>query len=462
MLIGNLSFLSLFILSWYFHLNIFSLTEGVGVRLELLLVAFVINFVNFVLRFLSRKPLVLYDSVIFFVLFYLYFFLRHGVDLAQVEHLKALTIGTSGGTLLFYFLGLSLSLNDQKNFQMSVLSYQYFKTQATMVGFLCLWSIFWVLKIFINFSSNLEAEKLIITNLDGWYQRPGNFLIINAIILAISYINILLASRQHSTKFSKFISLINGLLVFFYLILSVILSQLFGSNNAFVTISGITMGTLIFSFFVLKYDYLHPIQGRAKKYMQILNWRNIKFLLYYGLGCGLIFCSVAILICSYVGIDIWQMRFMNFGEGGVPTSITSRLLILQKDFLPQFDYAPILGDPRVRHILRLERIHSFIGGVVTKLGLLGISLFGMFLVTSLRNIFKKDLFQFDWQRFSTIYLKKLNLFFLFIWLFFIGGLGEVISWIPLWFTMGFCLPVISFKWKILAVDFRNATECSYN
>jgi hypothetical protein len=128
--------------------------------------------------------------------------------LGDLEALKQITIGTTGGMLLFYLLGMLLreALNwDGKNFRL-----KFFIVGLSYLIYAC-----WTFDYYLSIK---RPDLFLIFDPDGSYQRPGNFMSISFIVL--SYAHVKENIRQELIK-NRIIFLFNS--NFLYLICALVM-----------------------------------------------------------------------------------------------------------------------------------------------------------------------------------------------------------------------------------------------
>ena len=175
----GLSFFALILLNFYLKINISGVEQG-SYNL-LFLNIFVLLAILFLKRASTTKRILICCSKFFLFIFLAYFILRIVVDINKMNRLQALTLGTTGGLILFYILGVLVAniigLHEKNTHEVK----NYFiKFALFFIGYLMVNCVF-LLNIFFEQSANLRLDIFLIENKEG-YQRKGNFLSIRLVI----------------------------------------------------------------------------------------------------------------------------------------------------------------------------------------------------------------------------------------------------------------------------------------
>ncbi|PJG60181.1 hypothetical protein CUC53_03475 [Aeromonas cavernicola] len=353
---------------------------------------------------------------------------RVTIDLGDMEYLKQITIATTGGMLLFYFLGAFLSITYQSSL---VNNYNGGIAQFVLTVFFILqiWTLY-------NFSHRLHPHLFYLLNIDGSYQRAGDFLSISFIIFSYFYLAYI---------FTRIGRMVSKIAVVFWMftytvstLMALVSSQLFGSNSATAVIIGVYLITFVMALII-------PKKAMLLSYLRqqlVLPWRK-QLIKQFGLmaifvGGGSILLVVAII--SATNFDITSLRLLGFGTG-TNSSLSSRVEILLETGVNQLGYAPILGNMNVAYITTGDSgltLHSFFPYVMANLGLVGLTLVLM--------IFTSIIFQLYYEarrgKYTGFISYKLNMvalysMFIFIYILFFANIATGVSWSVLWFTLGF-------------------------
>lgn len=430
-------FLPLFFLNRYLHLNVEFIGEGNNSP-WLLLVAISLFFVQALLSFFISKCIGIKSSTMFLMLFFWYLIYRVSIDTGDFLRLKALTVATSGGVILFYLLGFACSLTRNKltaTIQQSTIGYYCFSFQTTLLMAL---SNLQLLHIFIAFTPQLRSDRFLIAGLEASYQRPGNFLIINSLMLT-TVISILLFRNTNDqfTILQKITSFINSFLFMSYTVLAMVIAQMFGSNNAFVSIFCLSMATVIIMFINLFPKKFPALSTKRLSFKALPLGVSAKNLILSVLLSLFIFVLTVFLCIQFFGINFASLRIMGFGRGGPPSSLLSRINIIKTELIPQLAYSPFFGNFEVHEIAGTgSYVHSFTLSIITHLGAIGFSAFLLFLTFAFNSFMKSNR---SIGKLCMIYKQNLNkiyTLFLFVSIFSIANLATFLHWAPLWFSIG--------------------------
>lgn len=294
----------------YLFSNIKHIGEGSS-SLVFLLITFIISIILISFNYKDYKINFQTSSKIL-VLFFIYFILS--IVIYDLNSLKSHTVGTTGGIILFYLLGIFISINSKIfiiNSKKNILYASLFF--SLVIASLLFDTTFELLKL-------LRTDIFLISKFDELYQRPGNFLII--IFLTYSYfISLLINSLFNELKNVTYLIF---LLYVFNTFNILLLSQLFGSNHAFVVVLIIFLLTTLF--FVTKIITTKITQKEIKNINA--NYKNNKFEKYVITIILIIsFYQTFILFqelfskISEVGFD--KIRILNFGSVSSVSSVQS-------------------------------------------------------------------------------------------------------------------------------------------
>ncbi|PUE63752.1 hypothetical protein [Arcobacter caeni] len=417
---------------FYFFSNIKNINEGSSGLLFLgaflLLGSFFIIYELF-----SSKRMFFRKSFIFLIVFVSYFVYRIVVDMENFYFLKVFTIGTTGGIVLFYFLGAIVS------FHLVIIKNAVLQKKDNLKIFnifFFLFSFFFLL-IFLNsyyvLSASLSQNLFLITTLNGNYQRPGTFLTISFLMYSPLYILFLVLNNKYKNE-HKVLIVVMTIVYLISNIGSILLSQMIASNNATVTLMGMLFLTLVFIVYIHYFKIDRFILNNKIILRNIVFNKNALLLM---ISIGIV---VVLSIFTFIGtISIFDMnlsRFRIFGFGAQELSSVSSRIELWKNFSTHFNYSPIFGNMAVDRLTTGDGtyVHSFVGSLLTHLGVVGFSLFFIYLYFAIKEFFDIK------QNFIENKIIKLYLFCLFLGIFAIAIAGVHLSWIPLWFLLGLIFP----------------------
>ncbi|NVK44052.1 MAG: hypothetical protein HWE39_22645 [Oceanospirillaceae bacterium] len=373
-----------------------------------------------------RRSVTIQLHFILFILFVCWISLKVIVDLGDVGFLKSITIKTTGGILLFYLIGAFLGLVHQEFLHSSTRLYY---GKILLIFYLCIvsWMIF-------KFSLRLRPDIFYLSGIDGSYQRSGNFLSISFVCLSYVFMRVMFGFIEFQKSLVKFVFWIWVYTSSTLIVL--IASQLIGSNSATAVILGVYLITFVMSLLVTRkalfQSYFH------QKLRLPLSKRFFGKLVYISFSLVLLLTPALIVVLSK--FDIKNLRIFGFGEG-TNTSINTRVEILMNTGLEQIGFAPLFGDFNVAYLTTGSEgrtLHSFFSYVVANLGLFGLTivLFLFFLVFKVLFEGCKNKADFGLKSYFRN-VTSLYSSFILLYLVFFANLATGVSWIVLWFTLGF-------------------------
>ncbi len=402
----------------YFYSNLLSLSVGTG-------------YIFLAITFLGTFFLLLSDLKhnISVPLMYFYLFLFLGYFLMNLFYdtnlnllkIRSFTIGTTGGVLFSFILGDIISYN------ISLIKYyaerspyfnRVFYLLFSIIVFLCF------LRVFLEHMSVVRHDLFLIKNQEGFYQRAGNFLLMQTLLHAFLLVVSFNSSEKKLIKDKLFI--ISNLVFFLNSFLMMLLSQLVGSNSGFVAIAGIVL-------IMLSFLFLSETTNQKNK---LINFRS----LFFGwIGKGILkavltmFCLIFII--SFIAIQGFsfnfdKLRITGFGKSSI-ASVENRIYLLKNNFFEHFSVNPILGNIEADALTTGEGtyVHSILN-ILPSLGIIGTGFFVMFLVKSFKRVVKSS--------YISVYDKREGLFcFLsIVAVFSFNLLWATYTWTPFWFSLG--------------------------
>jgi hypothetical protein len=415
----------------YFSNNIKLFNEG-SVSLILLLSTSLIGICILFIEYRVNHLIMIRKSFFILVLFCAYLVTKIIIDIGELYTLKVFTISTTGGIILFYSLGTIISSC------FVICKYEIMKSEKYLHIYNSLFLVFLVLFLIVFFDMysyfiiNLKNDLFILSDIGIQHQRPGTFLIISFMILTFLFNTFIVMNIQSNNK--KYIFII-GYIVYFLSILSgMFLSQMIGSNISFVSLSGMLFLTITFLIYIFLFNIDKLIINEQIKLSNILFCKStFNFVIALSITIILIIILLTFIIIL-LDLDLSRLRILGFGTGEI-SSINSRIE-LWKNFIIHFSFNPILGNMNIENLTTGEGtyVHSFIGSLLTHLGIVGFLLFFIYLYYAIKElIYNKEEF----------IINKLLLLFtllLFIGIFLIATFGVFMSWIPLWFLLGLVFP----------------------
>lgn len=396
----------------YLLLNIYQI--GFGPASPMILVFSLTIFVIFVVLNLTNINFTIGIPLIITIFYILWIFCKLIIDKAGLGMIRSIFIGTSGGILLFFIIGIQVSicinyftmqLNGKK-----VLS-QVFNASAIAT---CL--------LFFLMLGRVREDLFLLENINGEYQRIGNFLTMFFMILSKIWIITLNMSSEKKLLICK--AYVLNSTYFCVFILSLVLSQLIQSNSATALILGIGTCTLFLNY--LNFESSSKYSSFAKFFVS----RLVYFVF-------IVFSSTVIIILlltTFFGINIFDINLFNFGNGGIP-SLDSRLKLLSEHGLESTAYAPWFGAYNISEIMTGKdgnHPHSLLLSVMAKLGVFGLVLFlSSFFVTLSQTVQVRKRYDQKLHFVSRFYGLGVLLF-----VFALGCVTVDLSWSVYWFALG--------------------------
>lgn len=402
---------------FYLYVNIYNIGAELGAGLVILVFHFILAFAVFGLLVFKKNLVInLQFWMIFFLLLICWLSFRVLADLGDVYYLKQVTVATTGGIILFFLLGRNLALCCQGALA-GLCSQRFF-----VYVFLGCFSV--VLCLIVSLAGRLHENLFIITGINGAYQRPGNFL--SMIYLLASYSYMAIASK-HKSGFNRGgvkLYFIYSIFFSFYTLLSLILSQMIGSNSATGVISIIYFITLVIS--VASFS-----NGVGQLY--VFSKKQIYIFFKVSILVLAILIALISLILFYSGIDLSRLGILGFGLGEV-TSLQSRFEILSETFLMQAGNSPVFGNMNVALEVTGDEgksLHNLFPYVLANLGVVGLFLM-LFMFTGI--VLGKVIRSREDSPVEAV-LNSYRVYVILGMLFF-ANLSASISWPVLWFTIG--------------------------
>lgn len=426
------SFLQLILLFGYLGLNIQNVGE-MGIALPLL-AGFVGISGLLVFNQLIRFTLVLRLHFFVFLFLISWIALRVIIDLGDMNHLKQLTVATTGGILLFFLIG-SFARQALVKLNQAVSSRLYSKLLILLFALVSL-------AVFISFKGRLldRPDIFYIEGVEGGYQRPGNFLIILFIMASFAYLA--LAAHPLTKGFLRFTIWLG--IYTLGLVLALISSQMIGSNAATANLLAIYMMTSVISLLALSKRIRRRFdQGSLS--LPLSKFALKKLFVYSGVTL-FVALFLAIVAIQITGFDLSKTRAFGFGSGS-NTSVNSRFDILLETGAAQMGYAPFLGNVNVAELTTGNAgrtLHNFIPNVMAELGLVGLILVLTILLLSFATLIKNLKQAPTNPNGFGIAVVNFWLVFVFIWLFLYANISVGKSWPVIWFFVGFAVSVFVF------------------
>lgn len=365
-------------------------------------------------------------------------------DLNDLDRLRALTIATTGGMLLFYLMGAALRMGYQQLVQDERVRWPVTLALSLVV--------FLLISILLDFSGRLHPRYFLLTGIDGGYQRPGNFLSI--VFLVFSFLFILGILKTQSLSLGCKYQIFWGTVYVGAAITMLGASQLMGSNSATAVIAGVTCITLAVST-PKKEAFSLYIKNRLAL---PLSKRFLRSVVLSALGgVAAVILSIALLI-SITGFELERLRVFGFGTGRI-SSIASRLNIMMEHGAAQLNYAPLVGNMNVAYLTTGDAgstLHSFFPYVMANLGLFGLGLVLFLFLTVFLQLYRESKAQPSGGGFA--YRSNMIAIYSFLILFYLlvfANLTTGVSWVVLWFALGLISQPVRFKERRMVINYHS-------
>lgn len=430
------SLLGIALLDTYFKLNIASAGEISPYLALLALATLVLLFISLWLLVCCERIVVPY-SVVALVIFFVFFSYRLGVDLESWAKLKAGTIGTTGGVVLFYLLGSLVSLTTYSSDNVAKIKYIF-----PLV--FCLISTISAVSLFVHYSKDLVAGRFLASGIDGMYQRAGSLIVCSKLLFFCCY---LLAVMRLKKRFSKvlmfFVAAMNSLFMCGVAIL-------IGSNIATVSSFGVFLAEIL---------ALRLFIGRRRHYGNLLKARARVEIYKAVMSISLLVLLLICFLVAYLDFDLSQIRLFSSGTWEI-RSLSTRLELLS-NFIVQFSVSPFHGFLESDTVTtgRGTYAHSFVLSLLSHLGVIGFCLFMCFLVGALTAFGKRPLFG---STNTTNYFHNVLWLLIFAGLFSISVIGTYFTAASIWFLFGLLFPLINSAGKKVEQKKRSIASTNFS
>ncbi|MEG7562889.1 hypothetical protein R0H32_010475 [Vibrio cholerae] len=424
-----LEVIQLIALILYFHFNIINIGEG-GREIGLLVVFFIITIVMLFLRSFNEIMVIKIHLFVFFMLI-IWISIRVITDKADLEFLKQITIATTGGMFLFYCIGVALSLSF---YRILYIDHSY------RPRWLCIYILFgygilsfFVLKIFYE---NMSESHFYLKNIKGLYQRPGNFLSILFIFISYVYLSVSLSFFLNK----KLIGLLIVSFVYSVLtIVNMVNSQLLGSNSA----TGVIVSIYVLTIVVMIYSCSGKIinlylLNRSRTYFSFFALCRL-FLIFMSMAIS--FITLLILVSYVIDFNLNKLNLFGLGAGKI-TSLTSRFDILASAGLEQMSFSLFWGNIDVAYLTTGnsgKTLHNFFPFIIANLGVFGFLIVVMLFLFVFNEYVKSIRLDCNLSGLLIYTNSVFNFYSLLIFTFLVifANFTTDVSWIVLWFFIGF-------------------------
>ncbi len=420
--IGKFIFIAQAALLWFYLFSNVASVGNAGVALPYLAIYFLLGILLVFLKNNLHIPKVTVNFA-FFLLFFFWISFRYLVDKDGTYDFMQVTIGTTGGIFTFYLLGLFIKEGLE--------SLQY--NESSFFGLVLLYTAFVVWLIF-DFSERKMPDLFLLFDINGFYQRPGDFLSIGYLLFSYIFALSFISKKVNSIGFIIYPFI-------FYTLNTVLLlmcSQLIGSNSATAVIIGVYSLSVVFSISTNKrllIDLCGTENKGNKLVKYLISWMKNSFIF---VGISLVFTTSLILCTDF---DLSKLRVFGFGAGR-NSSLESRNDILVRWGVEQISHAPIFGNIDVAYQVTGDAgiiLHNFLPSIWANLGLYGLFIFFLILFFIYRQNFSTVL-RVEKNHPSRVLIKKAasiysSIILLFLFLF--ANISTSYSWIVFWFAAGF-------------------------
>jgi hypothetical protein len=372
------------------------------------------------------------------LLFLLLFTGRWAVDSGDPQAVKAATVATTGGVLLFLAVGWAVSLAVEG--MVEALRARPALVDAVLLAWIAgLAAIVALLGVEAWSVRRSIGGGSMLADIAGRYQRPGNLLIILTALAAAGTCALRSVAQRRAGvgSWGAVCALAPPLALL--AIVSAVLGQMYGSNVAAVAI--LAIGLLALSAMVAV-----PIWAQRVRILAI--------------GRRLLFGSVALLLplaaigvaaLLLLAIDPSRLRITGFGTGRV-RSLESRL-DLWSNFPTHFADSPLLGNMLVDAETTGQGtyVHSFAAMLLTHTGVVGFLLFATAVVLAIASLLRRPAQPPLLEPPGRGRAEGIVAAGLLVVVLGIAALGTAITWAPAWFVLGLAAPPLIFEPRRCAV-----------
>jgi hypothetical protein len=383
-----------------------------------------------------KKILYVRIHLILFFLFIAWIAFRVIVDINDLERLKSITIATTGGIILFFLVGAFVSLILRQTLVKS-------RKNIFFIGVL-LFYLGLLICLHFKLAERVRPDIFLIADLDGAYQRPGNFLSISFIV--ISFMIFTNTLRLQDGKDGRVMYAFILILYTSQMLLALVASQLFGSNSATGVVLGVYFTTLTM---ILTVNNKILYSQYALNLLTLWSKRVLRRLILFVLISISAFAMFLSAFLHVLEFNLANINIFGFGLGEI-NSLDGRIEITLSSGLDQLAYSPIFGNMNVAYYTTGNEgrtLHSFFLYVIANLGIIGLTIVLMLFFLVIRQLMQEVVTRKSKNVFSDFYSGSLALYslgvFLFILLF--ANISTDVSWIVLWFTLGMVSKPFGFK-----------------
>jgi hypothetical protein len=427
------------IFNFFLFRNIKYLHEVVGdgsKSLYLLIFSFMGYLFLFFINLVSQKKIYVKKLYMAIICFFVYFIIN---TILNTNKIRSYTIGTDGGLILFYSIGVLMgvtfhrcinSINKSKRLYITLFSIS--------ILYLIIHTIL-LLDTFIFLLSHLRMDKFIVEELLGRYQRPGKFIVISTILTSYILISVLLSGYEYNLRQKKIVDYLVFIIGIIDMIVTLILTQLIGSNNGTVGI----LGLFLLNIFIIRFTSTKStkilLSNKLYTKRSILSKKMFKKTIQISLSIITFIIIVGIIIINHYNIDLSIIRFSSIFTSAHGGSVDSRIDILKSgvliDHLSYSYFIPFFGNMNIHELTNTAYVHSFIISMFTHLGLIGVLIFAVIFFYCINNI----------NRISSVNIYnngiKIYTVLLFLGFLLIATVGNFFAWTVIWFILGLVFPI---------------------
>lgn len=383
------------------------------------------------------QSIVFRRSAFFMLAFLTYFVFKLLLDLSDTDEIKAMSVGTDGGLIFGFLFGVVASI-------LTITSPVRSRDSSYAIWTTFLFLILYALLAWDSCSThlaNIRIDLFVINDEVGLYQRPGNFLIMIAILASVQLAQVMRVKSRNRFALTAGLA---GCLAAYLTTMAIleITSQLVGSNIGSVVIAIISLETLVWILRpkLTEMRWGSVLSGRWPNPVRALRRCSLKFAF---VGTLLIIVAIGLVagLLAYMELGIEQFRIVGYSERNFVYSMMSRVDIFERNFLTHFAYSPLFGTLNVEVLTTGagSYAHSLVS-MLSHLGIVGTVLFIAYLVALYRELKKPTatglLFYGDLD---------LGMFRVMIGMtmLFCAAIGTFFTWMPMWFALGLLFsPVI--------------------
>ncbi len=377
-------------------------------------------------------------SIIPLAIFLAWFALKYTFESENPYDTRQVLFGTTTGVFFALILGLisAYSLSAIYKLRLARQTHQ----PAFVVGMVYL-AIVLLLGI-DSLQAHLSGARwdvFLIEDNKGYYQRAGNFIFIQFMLVTATCI-VLLITSSNRVKLIKYFPLLGAILALAGIY--GFMSQLIGSNSGLATTVGFAL--IFFAYFFLMYrnigfgldvgsEVRSALRGELKLSSLFVGKLGRKLMLSALVASGL-FVAFGTLIFVLSDIDAGQLRITGYGTGEV-SSVDSRSRIFKNNFVSHFAFAPIFGHTQVDKLVgdHGSYVHSLLS-ILPHLGIVGFLIFSV----AVLMFFQEMVMHANDSRRALSHNKQYALFRVLALVIVLacGVASAYYIWPPLWYSIG--------------------------